>query len=106
MLCLGAFLWIYEIVFVLCVGEFCLGLVELVCAVCGSVCCGFGGVCLCCVCESLGVACLGEKVCAVCRKVWCGFGGVSVCCVWKSLVCVWGSEFCCFWESFVCVLVS
>ena len=74
MLCLGAFLWIYEIVFVLCVGEFCLGLVELVCAVCGSVCCGFGGVCLCCVCESLGVVCLGREFVLCVGKFGVGLG--------------------------------
>ena len=77
------------------------------CAVCGTVWCGFGGVSVCCVWESLVwvcgsecVLCVGqygvglwERVCAVCRTVWYGFVGVSVCCVWGSLVWVWESEF-------------
>ena len=42
-------LWVCGIEFVLCVGEFEVGLGELVCAVCLSVWCGFGGVSLCCV---------------------------------------------------------
>ena len=37
----------------LCVGQFGVGLWELVCAVCGTVLCGFGVVSVCCVCYSL-----------------------------------------------------
>ena len=60
-----SFVWVWGSEFVLCVGQFCVGLWELVCAVCGKVLCGFGGV----------------SVFYVCGTVWCGFGGVSLCCV-------------------------
>ena len=43
--------WGSEIV--LRVGEFFVGLGECVCAVCGTVCCGIGGVRICCVWDSL-----------------------------------------------------
>ena len=59
----------------LCVGEFGVGLWERVCAVCGTVWCGF----------------VGEN-CAVSWTVWCGFVGESVCCVWDSLMWVCGSD--------------
>jgi len=39
----------------MCLGQFGAGLGELVCAVCVRVWCGFGGVRLCCVYESLGL---------------------------------------------------
>ena len=55
--------------FVLCVGQFCVGLGECVCAVCGTVWGGFVGVSLCCVWENLGrvrwsefVLCVGQFV--------------------------------------------
>ena len=61
------------------------------CAVCGTVWCGFAGIdCVLCV-GQFGAG-LWELVRAVCGTVWCGFGGVSLCCVWDSLVWVWGSE--------------
>jgi len=61
----------------------------------GTVWCGFVGVSLCCVWDSMVLVCgsecllcvghfgvgLGERVCAVCGTVWCGLVGVSVCCV-------------------------
>jgi len=70
--------------FVLCVGQFVVGLGELVFAVFGIVCCWFGGVRLCCVWDSL---------------VW--VWGVIVCCVWDNLVLVSGSEFVLFVGKFV-----
>ena len=57
----------------LCVEQFCVGLWECVCAVCGTV--------------SLG---LGECGCSVCGTINFGFGGVSLCCVWDSLLLVLG----------------
>jgi len=41
--------------YVMCLGQFGAGLGELVCGVCVRVWCGFGGVRLCCVYESLGL---------------------------------------------------
>ena len=44
------------------------------CAACGAVWSGFGGVSVCvCVCE-----CVRVCLCAACGAVWTGFGGVSV----------------------------
>ena len=74
------------------------------CAACGRVWCGYRGVSVCCIWDSLVwvwwsefVLCVGqfglgmrERVCAVFGRVWCGYGGVSLCCVWDSLVRVWG----------------
>ena len=60
---------------VLCVGQYGVGLWELVCAVCGTVWCGIVGVSVCCVWDIL-----------------CGIVGVSLCCVWDSLEWVCGSE--------------
>jgi len=76
---------------VLCVGQFVIGLWELVCAVFGTVSCGIEGVSVCCVWDSFVWVC-GERVFAVCGTVWSGFGGVSVCCVWDSLLFVCGRE--------------
>ena len=49
------------------------------CAVCGTVWCGFVGVRVCLVWDSL-VWFWGSE-CVLCGRVWCGFGGVSVLCV-------------------------
>jgi len=62
--------------------------------VCGTVWCGFVGVSVCCVWDSLGgfrgvslcrggqfAAGFGERVCAVCGIDFGGFGAVSVCCI-------------------------
>jgi len=86
-----------------CVGEFDVGLRRCICAVCGAVVSGFGGVRVCCVWESLvwdwGSECmldvgefdvgLRKCVCAVCGKVLSGFGGVNVCCVGQFVVGLW-----------------
>jgi len=68
-------LWVGESEFVLCVVQFGVGLGECVCVVCGTVWCGFGGVDVCSLLDSLG-------------RVW----GVSVCCVCDSLVWICSSE--------------
>ena len=84
--------WASGIDCVLCVGDFCVGLWERVCAVCAKVWCGFVGESLCCVWESFVWVCgsecvlclrqigvgLWERVCAVFGRVSCGFLGVSV----------------------------
>ena len=88
---------------------------------CGRVWGGFGGVSLCCVCESfvwvwgcelccvlysfclfvgLSLCCVWyrlervwkKRVCAVCVIVFNGFGGLIFCCVWESLGRNWGSD--------------
>ena len=75
----------------LCVGQFGVGLWERVCAVCRTVWCGFVGVSVCCVWDSLVWVCgfVGVNVWdslewlfgseyVLCWTVWCGFEGVSV----------------------------
>jgi len=58
---------------VLCVGQFMVGLWECVCAVCGTVWCGFVGVSVCCVWDSLVWVCGSECVLYVgqfCVGLW------------------------------------
>ena len=69
MLCVGELGRVWGIEFVLCVGQFCVGLGERVFAVCGTVWGGFLGVRLCCESENLGrvlgseiVLCMGQFV--------------------------------------------
>jgi len=58
----------------------------------GTVLCGFGGVSLCRVWESLMWVCGSE--CLLCvGQFGVGLWGMSLCCVWDSLVWVWGSKF-------------
>jgi len=56
-----------------------------VCAACETVCCGNGGVSVCCVLDILLLV-WGEGVSAVCGTVYCGFRGVSFCCVVQFVV--------------------
>jgi hypothetical protein len=66
---------------------------RIVCAACGTVWSGLGGVsvCVCVPCVGqFGVGLGGVSVCAVCGTVWCGFGGVSVYVVCGTVWC--GSE--------------
>ena len=58
---------------------------------CGTVWCGYGGVILCCVWDSLGNLCVIEFLLCV-REFGVGLE-ISVCCVWERLVRVRGSEF-------------
>jgi len=95
-------MWVRGSEFVLCVGTFGVG---------------FGGVCMCCVWESLGlffriefvlrvveiVVGVGKWVCVVCGTVWCGFGGASIFCVWDSLCGSGGVSLCCVWDCLVWV---
>ena len=62
--------------FVLCVGQFVVGVWDRVFAVCGKV-----------------WIVSGKREYAVCGIVWNGFGGLILSCVWESLGRVWGSEF-------------
>jgi len=57
--------WVCGSKCVLCVGQFGVGLWELVCAVCGTVRCGFVGVSVCCVWDSLVWGCGSECVLCV-----------------------------------------
>jgi len=60
--------------------------------VCGREWCGFGGVSLCYVWDSL--VCVWGSECVLCvGEIGAGFGGVRLCCVWESLGRVWGSDF-------------
>ena len=58
---------------------------------CGKVFGRFGGVGLCCVCESL-VWVLGNKIVLCVGEYRFGFGGLSLCCVLESIERVLGSE--------------
>ena len=57
---------------------------------CGTVLCGYGGVSLCCVWDSLGYLCVSEFSLCV-REFGVGLE-MSVCCVWERLVRVRGSD--------------
>ena len=58
-------MWVCGSECVLCVGEFGVGLLECVCAVCGRVWCGFVGMSLCSVWDSLVWVCRSECVLCV-----------------------------------------
>ena len=58
---------------------------------CGTVWCGFVGVSLCCVWDSLEWVCGSESVLCV-EQFGVDSWGVSVCCAWDSLEWVCGSE--------------
>ena len=57
----------------------------------GTVWCGFVGVSLCCVCDSL--MCVSGSESVLYLGVFCGFLGVRFCCAWDSLLWVLGSVF-------------